>query len=346
MKISVAMATYNGAKYLSAQLDSLATQEYLPHELVICDDGSSDDTLQIVERFSEMAPFSVRIYRNPQNLGYADNFFKAARLCSGEWIAFCDQDDVWLPNKLRDANNAIKGQPNTMLVLQNAYLCNFRLDKSGRIFPSSILPGSYGAQSQFGFWSWLGCLQTFRASMIKEVSTSGLPRNYYPGHESISHDKLTCLLANALGDIVVLREPAALYRRHPSALTGDYAIQTLRQRLDKALPVGSNHYAFLAEVATETAEYLRRVAKNTEPAKASNLVASARSFDKLSRFHTARADLYSSTRVTERLAKFAHIARAGGYVGPPMVALGWKSAAKDLLCVLGLLGGRAKRVVR
>jgi glycosyltransferase involved in cell wall biosynthesis len=338
VSISVAMATYNGAGYLAQQLESLASQEKWPLELVVCDDGSTDETVSMLENFSETSPFPIRIYRNERNLGFAENFLKAAALCKGDFIAFCDQDDVWLPNKLKDVYKVIEKHPQTQLVLQNAYIGNQWLDKSERLFPYSIPPGRYEKQSQFGFWVWLGFLQTVRASVLEATVRIDRPRNYYPGHRLMSHDKLTCLLANAFGGIVVLSEPAALYRRHLNALTGDYAVQTLRQRLDKALPVGSDHYAFLAAVATETADYLRRLADDADPAKASNLRASAVYFNKLSSILATRAKLYSSDRVIDRLRKFVRIARSGGYVGPSMIALGWKSAAKDLLRIFGLLG--------
>jgi len=338
MKISVAMATHNAGQYLAEQLNSLSQQTRLPCELVVCDDCSTDETLAIVERFSEIAPFPIRIYRNESNLGFADNFLKAASLCSGDFVSFCDQDDVWLPSKLRDVQEAIETNPQINLILQNAYICNERLDISHRIFPASILPGHHDKQSQFGFWVWLGFLQTVRASMLEPALKIDRPRNYYPGHRIMSHDKLTCLLANAIGGILVLPKPAALYRRHSNALTGDYAVQTLAQRLNKALPVGGDHYSFLAGVASETADYLRRLAEISELVKASDLRTSAMYFDKLSNIHAARAGLYCSTKFTARLRQYECIARSGGYFGPPMISLGWKSAAKDLIRVFGLLG--------
>jgi glycosyltransferase involved in cell wall biosynthesis len=94
------MATYNGARFLREQLDSIATQTLLPYELVICDDGSTDATLEIAGQFAKEVSFPVRIYQNESNLGFADNFLKAASLCEGDWIAFSDQDDIWLPHKL------------------------------------------------------------------------------------------------------------------------------------------------------------------------------------------------------------------------------------------------------
>lgn len=93
-KISVAMATYNGAAYLEQQLESLANQVLHPGELVVTDDGSSDGTLALIEDFARRAPFPVRLVRNEARLGYRGNFIKTSTICGCELIAFCDQDDV------------------------------------------------------------------------------------------------------------------------------------------------------------------------------------------------------------------------------------------------------------
>jgi glycosyltransferase involved in cell wall biosynthesis len=94
------MCTFNGARFLPAQLQSIAQQERLPQELVVCDDRSSDGSVEVVEQFAAGAPFPVRIFRNDTNLGSTRNFEKAIHLCQGDLIALCDQDDVWLPHKL------------------------------------------------------------------------------------------------------------------------------------------------------------------------------------------------------------------------------------------------------
>ena len=74
VNISVAMATFNGKKFILDQLESIRKQTVLPCELVVCDDGSTDGTIDIIEKFSKSAPFPVRWYLNENNLGYADNF--------------------------------------------------------------------------------------------------------------------------------------------------------------------------------------------------------------------------------------------------------------------------------
>src|SRR5262249_10160572 len=99
-KISIALCTYNGAKYLSSQLESYLAQTCLPDEVVVCDDCSQDETVTILNDFAIRAPFPVRILVNDQNLGSTKNFEKSISLCSGEIIFLSDQDDVWMPNKI------------------------------------------------------------------------------------------------------------------------------------------------------------------------------------------------------------------------------------------------------
>ena len=101
MNISIVMATYNGAKFLQAQLDSIAEQSFFPMELVICDDASTDETVKIINAHS-LAPI-IKLVINTQNLGVVPSFKKAASLCHSEnYIAFCDQDDIWHKNKLQN----------------------------------------------------------------------------------------------------------------------------------------------------------------------------------------------------------------------------------------------------
>jgi glycosyltransferase involved in cell wall biosynthesis len=100
VSVSVAMATFNGGRYIGQQLESLAAQSYLPSELIVSDDGSTDETLEVVNDFTVKAPFPVSVNRNRTRLGYRGNFLYAASLCSSDLVAFCDQDDVWDHRKI------------------------------------------------------------------------------------------------------------------------------------------------------------------------------------------------------------------------------------------------------
>lgn len=97
--VSIAMATYNGEKYLREQLDSIYSQTYKNIEVVVCDDCSTDTTVKILEEYQQK--HGLKYYVNEKNLGYSKNFEKVASLCSGEYIAFSDQDDIWHSKKIR-----------------------------------------------------------------------------------------------------------------------------------------------------------------------------------------------------------------------------------------------------
>lgn len=98
IKVSVAIATYNGAKYLRAQLDSLYSQTKVPDEIVVSDDCSSDETIKILEEFHKNKGLKYLI--NDTNQGVNKNFEKAIRACSSDYVAICDQDDIWFPQKI------------------------------------------------------------------------------------------------------------------------------------------------------------------------------------------------------------------------------------------------------
>ena len=110
-RISVAMCTFNGARYLEEQLESIASQSQLPTELVVCDDGSTDDTVSILKRFQACAPFAVKVILNSQRLGSTRNFDQAIGLARGDLIALCDQDDRWAPARLERLSNALTADP-------------------------------------------------------------------------------------------------------------------------------------------------------------------------------------------------------------------------------------------
>jgi len=133
--ISVAMATYNGADFLEEQLLSLTSQTILPHELWVTDDGSSDETLDILENFFKYAPFQVRVIQNHKRLGYGRNFLKAASLCGSNYVAFCDQDDVWHENKLEKVQMIIN-QMSPEIIVHGGQVVDQILEPLGFKYPN------------------------------------------------------------------------------------------------------------------------------------------------------------------------------------------------------------------
>src|SRR6476646_4901088 len=122
MNLSIALCSYNGAAYLSEQLESIAAQTRTPDELVISDDHSTDDTLRLIEEFAATAGFPVRLSVNESNLGTAKNFEKAISLCRGDVIVLSDQDDVWHSDKLESVERIFAARPQLSLVFSNAEL--------------------------------------------------------------------------------------------------------------------------------------------------------------------------------------------------------------------------------
>ena len=120
LKISIAMATYNGEEYLEEQLSSLIHQTRPPDEVVVCDDGSSDLTIEILKKFKEKAPFKCKLVQNECNKGTGTSFELAIKLCTNEIITFCDQDDIWDSAKIEKIQILFSNNPSVDFLLMNA----------------------------------------------------------------------------------------------------------------------------------------------------------------------------------------------------------------------------------
>jgi glycosyltransferase involved in cell wall biosynthesis len=130
-KFSVAMCTYNGAEFVTEQLDSIAAQTRLPDELIVCDDGSIDATVECVREFARNASFPIRLVENEKTLGSTKNFERAIALCEGDLIALADQDDFWFPDKLRRLEQALTDN-NIGLAFTNGEVVDVSLNSQGQ----------------------------------------------------------------------------------------------------------------------------------------------------------------------------------------------------------------------
>ena len=202
--VSIAMATYNGAKYLQEQLDSFATQSRLPDELIICDDSSDDETISIIEEFSQRAPFAVRLIKNPKNLGFIKNFEKALALCTGDLIFFSDQDDVWFPEKVQYVERTFQEEDGSLLVIHDGQLVDERLHWYGATNIGQVRAG-FGDDGHY----ITGALSI----MHKDLKPYILP---FPDDLTVGHDAWIHLIAKFLGTRLVIEKPLQLIRRHSS----------------------------------------------------------------------------------------------------------------------------------
>lgn len=127
MKVSVVLATYNGGKYLREQLESIFEQSDIPDELIVSDDGSKDETISILREFENKSPCMMKIYLRDAPLGFALNFSDSCLRAVGDVIVFCDQDDVWETDKVREIKSYFLSNPGMELVLHNFAVCDSNL---------------------------------------------------------------------------------------------------------------------------------------------------------------------------------------------------------------------------
>lgn len=104
--ISVAMTTFNGEKYIEKQIESIIHQSLPVDEIIVCDDGSTDHTVELLKKYD------VTLIQNFQNLGYKLNFKQAMEKCNGDYIFLCDQDDIWEKDKVKDMMHIMESHKN------------------------------------------------------------------------------------------------------------------------------------------------------------------------------------------------------------------------------------------
>ncbi len=115
INISVIVCTYNGAKYVDEQIETILKQDYPASQIVICDDCSTDNTWELLLKWQTLHPDTIELYRHASNKGFNDNFAFALSKVKGEYVAICDQDDVWFPRKLSTLAQYASNNPNVTL---------------------------------------------------------------------------------------------------------------------------------------------------------------------------------------------------------------------------------------
>ena len=213
--VSIAMATYNGGKHLSGQLKSIAAQTRLPDELIVCDDLSTDHTIEILSDFAQTAPFEVKLFRNEKNLGYALNFERAIALCQGELVLLSDQDDYWYVDKVHLIECTINQNPSAWLLIHDAKIGDENLETTGLTVVGQV--NTVGISS---VGHQLGCCMAFRSLMKPLIIPVPWPR--------FGHDGWINTLARALGRRLFIEDTLQIYRRHSSNTSHHITMTTER----------------------------------------------------------------------------------------------------------------------
>ncbi len=230
MKISVAMATFNGEKYLPEQLSSFLVQERLPDELIVCDDCSTDGSVGILEDFAAKAPFKVVIERNQVRRGAAESFGRALSTASGDLVFLSDQDDVWLPPKMAAVLQLQEQRPDKLIFLNDVAICDGDLTLTGLTKLGQMQSAGYSLDAFV-----MGCAAAARIDLLRLCLP--IPRNVR------GHDNWLVAFANSLGATFVSFDVLQLYRRHganqsnvlPNRTTRIGRWHRIRMQLDRAV---------------------------------------------------------------------------------------------------------------
>ncbi|WP_187115305.1 glycosyltransferase [Treponema pectinovorum] len=221
--ISIAMTTYNGSKYLQKQLDSILAQSISDFELIICDDNSNDGTFEILKNYEEIDS-RIKIYRNENNLGFRKNFEKAISLSSGEYIALCDQDDIWIEDHLKILAENLKHKTasvgNAQIIDENDFLIGDLLSERDRYFVDGDDGWKLSRILLYG-----NPFQGTSSMYKKELFNYALP---IP--EKVEyHDAWFSAVACCMNGLYYTFEPITNYRIHSNNASGDHKISFFKQ---------------------------------------------------------------------------------------------------------------------
>lgn len=233
--VHIVLASYNGEKYLSQQLDSIVAQDYENWIVEVCDDGSSDSTLAIVREYMERDR-RITLHQNEHNLGYVKNFMEGIRRSSADYIMLCDQDDIWFPDKIsktwEKAQEAQKQQTGgaeaPVLVYSDAI--NFdsesgedrgRFHEMGRLNTKKVDTARLFMENKC-----IGCT----------IMVTGAIRSYLRElpEEIRVHDWWLALICSHFGKICYLDEPLLRYRQHAGNMIGGSSYSSyFKERISK-----------------------------------------------------------------------------------------------------------------
>lgn len=216
--ISVCMGIYNGQKYIEEQLLSIKNQTRVPDEVILCDDGSQDNTVKIVKEFirKHQLEENWRLYENPENLGYPGNFYYAMGLCRGDIVFLADQDDIWDIRKIESMSQVMEARQEL-----NVVCCKFGLvDGEGQDVHTLMAPArSKGSrelrkvtvENVFTKCEWPGMVLAYRRSWYENIRKNASGKG-----KKIPHDFLICAWAAEQDSFGQLDEELAWHRRHDS----------------------------------------------------------------------------------------------------------------------------------
>jgi glycosyltransferase involved in cell wall biosynthesis/16S rRNA G966 N2-methylase RsmD len=201
------MFTYNGEKHLPRQLQSIVNQSMPPDEIVIVDDASSDQTVEIINEFISNYDY-IKLFVNEKNLGINHSFLRAIRKSKNEIIIVSDQDDYWYKDRIQSINNVFKENPQTIMVSTNSTIFNNEKNTGLNVF--DIYKPTKSFIKVFYKNSFIGCQIAIRKRIIPEFFE--IPKFTY-------YDHILALLSLKKGHVSFISKPLSKYIRHEQTVT-------------------------------------------------------------------------------------------------------------------------------
>lgn len=322
--VSVALCTFNGAKFVRRQIASILDQSLPATELVVSDDGSVDDTLSIVEevvaahRATGRPTPELVVLRNPEALGVTANFQRALSACTGELIALSDQDDEWEPDKLQRMTAFFASRPGLLFLHTDALLIDGEGNPAGGTLFGALEVGAAeraAVHSGRAFEAFVRRnLATGAATMIhRDLLADCLP---LPGEWV--HDEWLAIQAAARGSLDLSERALTRYRRHDENQIGA-GDPTLSHKVSRVLGRRGDRNRQLALRSRILAD--RLAAAPDVPRAVIGLA------ERKAAFEAARAALPAARPL--RLVPVLRLAAGGEY--PRLASRGWLDVLRDLL---------------
>ncbi len=218
--VSIALCTYNGEEFIGEQIESILNQTYENLEVLVFDDVSTDDTVEILEKYT--TDNRLKIYRNSQNIGYRKNLFSALSMCSGEFIGISDQDDIWNLSKIEELVTSIADH---LLIYCDSQFMDSKGNIVGKKLSTIRYLSSISDNRNFSF-PFLGGIYAHNI-----LFSSKLTPYLTPYSDKLSADNWIGFVAATHGTIKYYDKPLTLYRQHSNTVTSK-SNESLRDRYE------------------------------------------------------------------------------------------------------------------
>ena len=316
LKIGVAMCTYNGARYLPVQLESIASQSRKPDILVANDDGSVDGTVKILRAFSTDAAFPVSIARNAVKLGNLRNFENVISRCDADVIVLSDQDDWWAPDKLKVLEDRFRADEEAGAIFSDAEIVDVDLNDLGyTLFDALMVSNAERLEVRLG-----NVLPALLRRNVVCGATLAIRASWkqraLPFPDGVMHDEWISLVVGAHAAVRFVPQTLIKYRQHGENQIG-LPTGTWRRRVRRFMSHEAEAHTRRLTVMRSLHERLRNV-RAPEPALDAIQ-------EKIA--HMERR-LRSSRSFRHRIGLIARELTNGRY---SRYSFGWISAAQDLI---------------